>query len=441
MEVVPERTVVSVVGLGYVGLPTALSFHKAGFIVQGIDVSTKVIKSLEKGIPPFVDEGVDLSIPLKSSRWKVSSDFASSIPESNIVLITVPTPVNPNKTPDLSFVVSASKSVLSNINREKKTIVVLESTVYPGVTRKELGKICNDLQINPAEELVLAYSPERINPGDSMHSASSVDRIVGCDNPEIGDYLARIYSRITSATSTYVGSIEVAEAAKLVENVQRDIDIAFVNELANILPRMNLDVEEVLSAASTKWNFHRHTPGIGVGGHCIPIDPYYYQQLSKTLGSPSKISPIAREINESMPILSAGSILNAISHSEEKRILILGYSYKPNTGDARETPVKYLAKDLSENECTVFVWDPHIEDSKFPDWVCPLSSPADCIQADIIVIGTAHDVCIDLDWELMGRIVPEKIVYDGRRALNPDTMSNSGWRYLAVGYPSKEANS
>ncbi len=435
MDVTPEQTVVSVVGLGYVGLPTAISFYDAGFIVRGVDVSERVIKSLENGLPPFVDEGVDLTIPKASSRWNVSTDYSGSIAESDIVLITVPTPVKNDKKPDLSFVVSAATSVLRNIDRSKKTIIVLESTVYPGVTRKELGRICKELHITPSRDVILAYSPERINPGDPFHSASSVDRIVGCDDPKIGKYLANVYSKITSATSTYVGSIEVAEAAKLVENVQRDIDIAFVNELANILPMMNLDVEEVLSAASTKWNFHRHTPGIGVGGHCIPVDPYYYHQLSESLGIPSKISPIAREINENMPLSSAQSIFNAISDSLQKRVLVLGYSYKQNTGDARETPVSKMTKELSEKGCKVFVWDPHIDHSEFPDWIAPISSLEELEEADIIVIATAHDEFIDLDWRLAEEKIPNKIVFDGRRALKPDTMTRAGWRYLAVGYP------
>ena len=441
LDLDPKKTQISVVGLGYVGLPTALAFHSAGFIVRGIDVSKRVISCLNEGLAPFVDEGANLKIPRQSNRWKVTDDFSFAIPDSDIVLITVPTPVTSAKTPDLSYVISAAKSVIREVDREKNTIIVLESTVYPGVTRKELGKISEEFNLVPGEDVFLAYSPERINPGDPLHSASSVDRIVGCDHREIGLYLAEVYSRITSTSSTYVGNIEVAEAAKLVENVQRDIDIAFVNELASVFPRMGIDVEEVLAAASTKWNFHRHTPGIGVGGHCIPVDPYYYHQLSNSLGVPSQISPVAREINENMPISSADLIFNSISETSEKRILVLGYSYKANTGDSRETPVRKMTEELSGKGCNVFVWDPHVENSEFPDWTTPISSLEEFEEADIIVIATAHDECINLNWPQLKEKILEKTIFDGRRALNPGKMISEGWRYLAVGYPNGEGES
>ena len=434
-HVIPEQTQVSVVGLGYVGLPTALSFHSAGFIVRGVDVSERVISCLNEGVPPFVDEGVDLQIPSQSSRWQVTNDFSIAIPDSDIVLITVPTPVSSDKKPDLSYVISASKSVLREINRDKNTIVVLESTVYPGVTRTELGRLCRELNLTPGEDIFLAYSPERINPGDPMHSANSVDRIVGCDDSEIGHYLAEVYSRITSASSTYVGKIEVAEAAKLVENVQRDIDIAFVNELSSVFPRMGVDVEEVLSAASTKWNFHRHTPGIGVGGHCIPVDPYYYSSLSNQLGFPSLISPIARKINENMPMHASTSIMNLIQGVESPRALVLGYSYKPETGDTRMTPVEEMIQHLESNGCSTLIWDPFVLEGEFSDednfaTVFPKDD-----HFDIVVLATAHRQFLEMDWADISKICPSKVIFDGRRVLSPEEMKSIGWNYHGIGFP------
>ena len=435
MEIDSSQTHVAVVGLGYVGLPTALAFHQAGFHVRGIDVSQRAIESIQSGKPPFVDEGVVFSIPMGDPRWAVSADFSSVIPHSDIVLITVPTPVNADKTPDLSYVRSASRSVMEAIDPERGTIVVLESTVYPGVTRKELGRICSDLGIEIGKQVRIAYSPERINPGDPLHSASSVDRIVGCDDSEIGQYLAEVYSNITSANSSYVGPIEVAEAAKLVENVQRDIDIAFVNELATVLPRMGIDVEQVLSAAATKWNFHRHTPGIGVGGHCIPVDPYYYSSLAEDLGSPSMISPIARRINEGMPIFAADSILNILSDEEKPRVLLLGFAYKENTGDIRETPVTDLSRALSDSGCQVFVWDPHVGESSLPIWVSPVEEPGSVSEIDLVVVSTAHDECLKIDWDLFSEVCPSKKVFDGRRCLSPQDLSSKGWKYFGIGFP------
>lgn len=435
MEFDPNQTNVAVVGLGYVGLPTALAFHQAGFHVRGVDVSQRAIDSIQSGNPPFVDEGVVFSIPTQDPRWAVSTDFESVIPYSDIVLITVPTPVNNDKSPNLSYVISASRSVMEALNPRKRTIVVLESTVYPGVTRKELGLICSDLGLEIGKHVQIAYSPERINPGDPFHSAGSVDRIVGCDDPETGQYLAELYSNITSANSSYVGSIEVAEAAKLVENVQRDIDLAFVNELATVLPKIGLDVEQVLSAAATKWNFHRHTPGIGVGGHCIPVDPYYYSSLAEALGNPSLISPIARAINENMPFFASESILQILSEEESPSILLLGFSYKENTGDIRETPVTDLSRSLSESGCQVFVWDPHVESSVLPSWVSPIEAPDSVSEVNLVVVATAHDECINLDWEGFSDTCPSMRVFDGRRCLSPEDMAKKGWKYYGIGFP------
>ena len=238
--------------------------------------------------------------------------------------------------------------------------------MYPGITNKIADEIAEVLFLNPEEDFSLAYSPERISPGDIGKSASDVARIVGSNDPMVGAELAEMYSKITAGGCTHVGPIEVAEAAKMVENTQRDIDIAFVNELAVVLPKMGVDVRDVLDAAETKWNFHRHDPGIGVGGHCIPVDPYYYIQFSEMAGSKSMMSPIAREINESMPKHAAGIISSKLP--DRGGILILGTSYKPNVGDIRETPVFPLIRELLEAGFRVHAWDPiNQEDDYLPN--------------------------------------------------------------------------
>ncbi len=432
-----NKTNIAIVGLGYVGLPTALAFHEAGFHVRGVDVSQRTVDSICSGEPPFVDEGVTFSIPVDDPRWEVFTDFGLAISKSDIVLITVPTPVNNDKTPDLSYVKSASRSVLESIDTRKRTIVVLESTVYPGVTRNVFGKICSDLDIKIGGQVQIAYSPERINPGDPLHSAGSVDRIIGCDDSDIGQYLADVYSHITSANSSYVGTIEVAEAAKLVENVQRDIDIAFVNELATILPRIGVDVEKVLSAAATKWNFHRHTPGIGVGGHCIPVDPYYYIDLSERIGKRSQISSAARGMNESMPLISAREIISLTQKRglNSPKALILGYSYKPETGDVRETPVLELSHNLSNFGAQVEIWDPHVEESLLPGWARKNSDPLEGSGYDIVILATAHSKCLEINWSQLLQRCNTPLIYDGRRALSPESMNELGWEYNGTGFP------
>ena len=341
-----SETNICVVGLGYVGLPTALAFHNKGFKIYGVDVSDEIVEKLRSGKSHLVDSSAKLRIPINDDSWKVSSEFHEAVGMSDVVLITVPTPVNEDKSPDFGYVEAASHSVLSNLDRRKRTVVVLESTVFPGITRRILGGICEKLDLTDGKEVVLAYCPERVSPGEANFSVESVARVVGCDDEDTGRMLASLYGQITDSSSDYVGKLEVAEASKMVENLQRDIDIALANELSIVLPRIGVDVEDVLDAADTKWNFHRHTPGIGVGGHCIPVDPYYYISLARSVGYESILSITARSINENMPMISVDEIQLLIGGDSlaGKRVLVLGYSYKPNVGDIRETPIKDFIK-------------------------------------------------------------------------------------------------
>ena len=434
MEVSGNETI-CVVGLGYVGLPTAISFHMAGFRVVGVDVSEQIVKSLNDGINHLIDSSSKIVVPNDSERWTVTTKFEDAIPFSDVVLITVPTPVNPDNSPDLSYVESASKSVFDNINRKKKTAVVLESTVYPGVTRRILGGLCENLNIREGDEVILAYCPERVNPGDFERGIESVAQIVGCDDPIFGSWLSELFGRITTESSTFVGGIEVAEASKLIENVQRDIDIAFANELSMILPRIGIDVEEVLAAASTKWNFHRHTPGMGVGGHCIPVDPHYYIEFAKKMGTSSALSPAARELNLSMPKHNAKEVFKHCG-GNIGRLLLMGFSYKPDVSDARETPVlPFIEATLELGVEDLFVWDPLIGRDQLPDSVIQIDDPYGQENVDCIVIGTAHKEVVSLDWSRMLTIMRNPRIYDSRRCLDPKTMSSIGWNFHAIGFP------
>ena len=429
------KETIAVVGLGYVGLPTALALHDVGFEVRGIDVSKRVVDMLAGGNSPLNDSTESLEIPVDSPRWSVSRSFEKGIGSSDMVIISVPTPTDGDLNPDLSYVEAAFHSVISNIDSNRGTILILESTVSPGTTRNVARKISSELGMEIGVDFHLAYSPERVSPGEIGRSVTDVARLVGCDDPNIGNRLAELYSSVTSGGCEYVGSIEVAEAAKMIENVQRDIDIAFVNELAIILPQMGLDVEEVLEAASSKWSFHRHAPGIGVGGHCIPVDPYYYIDASKKLGVPSLLGPVAREINEAMPHLSAKTILRSIDGVAEARALILGFSYKPEVGDTRMTPVLQLATDMHRAGVEIVIWDPHVEPDEFPDWAVVVEDPYASKEVHIVVLTTAHSACLNLDWRKLLETCPTRNLFDGRRALDKRKMESMGWIYSGVGLP------
>ena len=431
---------ISIIGMGYVGLPTALAFHDAGYNVTGVDVSKQVIEILSRGEVHLVDDHSDLKIPVDSDRWKVTCSFSESVRYSDIVIITVPTPVNSDKTPDLGYVRSAFESVLRNIDVNRKSIVVLESTVFPGVTNSIAKEIASKRNLRVGEDFDLAYSPERVSPGEIGKGASDVTRIVGSEIPEVGILLTEVYSGITTGGCSYVGKMEVAEAAKMIENTQRDIDIAFVNELSTILPKMGLDVMEVLDAASTKWNFHRHTPGIGVGGHCIPVDPYYYIQCSKEVGSISTLSPSARHINESMPEYSAKQISEILGGTGS--ILILGLAYKPNVGDIRETPVLQMINALANEGIASKVWDPFIRVAiDLPEKCKLIDDPYVAADgADMVVLATGHDACINLDWGLIKEKLAKPVLFDGPRVLNREKLELMGWKYTGVGNPNEENN-
>jgi nucleotide sugar dehydrogenase len=329
--------------------------------------------------------------------------------------------------------------VFEAIPKGSNTIVVLESTVYPGVTAQTWMPIIEELALVIGEDLEIAYCPERFNPGDSAHGVRQVARVIGCSNPDVGEALVTLYQKLTSEDVRYVGKLEVAEAAKVIENVQRDINIALVNELARIFPALDVDVEDVLSAAATKWNFHRYTPGVGVGGHCIPVDPYYMIQRASDVGVPAGLITAARAVNRSMPSHVAGVLTDVMWSAkvpaDAARVLLLGWSYKAEVGDPRETPAEPLAETLMAKGITVGAWDPHLESSMFPEGVIAETDVSEANGYDMVVLVTAHKACLDLDWQALLSNMRTPLLYDGRRVLDLEALKSMGWQCYAVGKP------
>ena len=431
---------IGIIGLGYVGLPTAIGFHDAGFNVWGVDVSQKTVDTIIQGKNPTGDPDVDGIIPKPNTKnWNITTSASEAVPNCDVILVTVPTPITEDLKPDLSYVETAGRDVFQYIRKGSKTIVVLESTVYPGVTAHTWLPIIEELGLNIGEDVEIAYCPERFNPGDPAHGVRQVARVIGCTNPKVGDILVELYSKLTSEDVRYVGKLEIAEAAKVIENVQRDINIALVNELARIFPALGVDVEDVLTAAATKWNFHRYTPGVGVGGHCIPVDPYYMIQRAADVGVPAGLITAARAVNRSMPSHVAGVLSdlmwNANVPASKAKVLLLGWSYKAEVGDPRETPAKPLSETLTAKGIQVGVWDPHIQTEGFPSNVEVISSIEDAEGYDIVVLVTAHKSCIGIDWKCLMNKMRTPIVYDGRRVLDLDKLEKMGWQVHAVGKP------
>lgn len=437
------RLSVGIIGLGYVGLPTAIGFHDAGFNVWGVDVSQRSVDMILRGENPTGDPDVDDIVPQPGAdRWNISTNTGEAVPNCDVVLVTVPTPITHDLKPDLSYVAAAGRAVFEAIPKGSNTIVVLESTVYPGVTTETWLPIIEELGLVVGEDVEIAYCPERFNPGDPAHGVRQVARVIGCPNPKVGEKLVDLYSELTSEDVRYVGKIEVAEAAKVIENVQRDINIALVNELARIFPAMDVDVEDVLSAAATKWNFHRYTPGVGVGGHCIPVDPYYMIQRAADVGVPAGLITAARAVNRSMPSHVAGVVTDLMWSSGvpagEAKVLLLGWSYKAEVGDPRETPAEPLAATLISKNITVGAWDPHIDSSHYPKEVVPVDDISEAEGYDLVILVTAHKACLDIDWRALLAKMRTPNVYDGRRVLNLEELEAMGWKAHAVGRPTQE---
>jgi len=431
---------VGIIGLGYVGLPTAIGFHDAGFEVWGVDISQRTVDMVNRGENPTGDPDVDDIIPAPGSeRWNITTSTSEAVPHCDVVLVTVPTPVTEDLKPDLSYVQKAGRAVFESLVRGSRTIVVLESTVYPGVTAQTWLPELEDIGLTIGVDVEIAYCPERFNPGDPAHGVRQVARVVGCSNPDVGQGLVGLYGRLTSEDVRYVGKLEVAEAAKVIENVQRDINIALVNELARIFPELDVDVEDVLSAAATKWNFHRYTPGVGVGGHCIPVDPYYMMQRAADVGVPAELITAARAVNRTMPIHVAG-VLNELLYKAgvpagEGKVLLLGWSYKAEVGDPRETPAEPLTEALQSKDIAVAAYDPHLSADDFPEGVEVVSDIDSAKGYDMAVLVTAHKACQEIDWASLASRMRNPILYDGRRVLDLNSLENAGWQVHAVGRP------
>ena len=351
---------IAVLGLGYVGLPLAIEFGKVIETI-GYDVSKKRINQLKSRN--------DLTLEVSKKEFKQSKKLKftynlTEIADANIYIVTVPTPIYENKRPDLRLIKKATKDVAKVIT--KNNVIIYESTVYPGVTEEvciPLIEKISGLKLN--KDFYCGYSPERINPGDKKHKLSDIVKITSGSNRKSSIFIDKLYKLIIKAGTYSAPSIKVAEAAKVIENTQRDLNIGLINELSLIFDRMKIDTKDVLKAASTKWNFLNFEPGL-VGGHCIGVDPYYLTYQSKKLGYEPQIILSARNLNDKI----SRSIVNKIIRiSNKKKInlnksktLILGYSFKENCPDHRNTKVKDLVSDLETRGSKVYIYDPWIKD-------------------------------------------------------------------------------
>ena len=382
-------TKIGIIGLGYVGLPLALEFSKK-FPVVGFDINSPRILDLQDGID--ITNEVEKSSLIKSTNITFSSDIAA-LTDCNFYIVTVPTPITKNKRPDLGPLISASKTIAKLLKRGD--VVVYESTVYPGATEEDCVPILEKISgLSLNKDFHVGYSPERINPGDKSHRLPDIKKVTSGSNKKSADFIDQVYKKIITAGTYQAESIKVAEAAKVIENTQRDLNIALINELAIIFNLMDIDTQAVLNAAETKWNFLPFRPGL-VGGHCIGVDPYYLTHKSQSLGYNPEIILAGRRLNDGMASFVSSQLIKLLAQKNIKinssKILILGLSFKEDCPDIRNTKVTDIIDELLDYDCKVSVYDPWVNKSEAKaEHGIELLDNIELNQYDAIIIAVSH---------------------------------------------------
>ncbi len=426
-ELVNKKKKISVIGLGYVGLPLALVFAKK-FRVIGFDINQSRVEMMKNGIDPSKElepaafNGCDITFTANAEDLK----------EAHFHIVAVPTPVDSAKVPDLAPVLSASRTVGKIL--KKGDYVVFESTVYPGCTEEDCLPILEELSgLKLGKDFKLGYSPERINPGDKEHTLEQILKIVSGSDAEALEEIAAVYGSIIRAGIFKASSIKVAEAAKVIENTQRDINISLMNELSMIFDMMDIDTKEVLEAAGTKWNFLKFVPGL-VGGHCIGVDPYYLVHKSRQLGYEPKVILSGRSINDGMPAHIAKRLVQKLikrgKSPQESKVLVMGVTFKENVADIRNSKVADLVKELMQYSIHVQLVDPYASPNEFAHeyGLALMDEPSKDYDAVIVAVNHREYEQYDLSY-FKSLMKNEPILMDLKGVFQPAVVKQNGLAY------------
>lgn len=396
---------IAIIGLGYVGLPLALEFAKK-YPVIGFDIDEQRVEELKKGLDHTQEADLELLNTVSSYKNEscglIFSSVLNDIGKSNIYIVTVPTPINHLKQPNLEPLLGASKMLGTVL--KKGDIIIYESTVYPGCTEEDcvpLLEKTSGLKYN--KDFFCGYSPERINPGDKINTLTKIKKVTSGSNPETATKVDELYKSIILAGTHLAPSIKVAEASKAIENAQRDVNISFVNELALIFDRMNIDTSDVLAAAATKWNFLNYKPGL-VGGHCIGVDPYYLAHKSESLGYKPEVILSGRRVNDNMGMFVANKVIKMMIAKDKiiknAKVLILGFTFKENCPDTRNTKVIDIYKELSSFSIDVDIHDPWANrDDVAQEYNVNLKAYDPSKNYDAIILAVSHKQFAALDFK------------------------------------------
>ncbi|MFP7634221.1 Vi polysaccharide biosynthesis UDP-N-acetylglucosamine C-6 dehydrogenase TviB [Pseudomonas veronii] len=415
-----EDIKLAVVGLGYVGLPLAIEFGKNRSVV-GFDINKSRIDALKGGHDSTLEVSDD---ELAGSKYISYSSSIEELKDCNVFIVTVPTPIDQYKQPDLTPLIKASESIGKIL--KKGDLVIYESTVYPGATEEDCVPVLekySGLRFNV--DFFAGYSPERINPGDKEHRVTTIKKVTSGSTPEVADLVDALYSQIITAGTHKASSIKVAEAAKVIENTQRDLNIALINELAIIFNKMGIDTQAVLEAAGTKWNFLPFRPGL-VGGHCIGVDPYYLTHKAQSIGYHPEIILAGRRLNDSMGAYVVSQLVKEMLkkriHVDNAKILIMGLAFKENCPDLRNTRIVDIVHELAEYNIAVDICDPWVDDQEaWSEYKIALTDAPAPGTYDAIVLAVAHDEFREMGAEKIRALgKPEHVLYDLKYLLKRD---------------------
>lgn len=419
---------VAVIGLGYVGLPLAVRAKEKGYGVIGVDLDQSKLKSINSGVSPVVDGFVEdyfLTNPIDAT-----DDF-TQIADTDIILICVPTPVDDNFVPNLGPVKGACEAVAKHV--KKGSLVVLESTVNPGVSEEIVKPIFESAGFTVGTDIYIAHCPERINPGDPKWNVTNIPRVVGAFSADGLAKAVTFYEKVVDGEIRPMKSIREAEAVKIVENSFRDINIAFVNELAQSFDRLGIDIKDVIDGASTKpFAFMPHYPACGIGGHCIPVDPYYLiEHAHKKVGFNHVFMRRARAINNYMPLYTVEKLQDALNDIKMPMngttVAVLGLAYKANVDDIRESPSFKIIKHLEKQHVNVISFDPYVVEKSSEKTLEDTLA-----KADAIIVATNHDVFVNMDVKLL-KSNSIRVVIDGKNCLDKDKIEKLKIPYYGIG--------
>ncbi|MCG2828814.1 nucleotide sugar dehydrogenase [Methanothermobacter sp. K4] len=426
---------IAVFGLGHIGLPTAALFARAGFDVTGIDISTETVEKVNIGKSPVPEPGLDELVAevVGKGKLRATVDGVSAAEESNVMVVVVPTPVNSDNTSDLSAVISATETISEGLKRGD--LVIIESTVPPGACENVVLPILEKTGLRASRDFGLAYTPERALPNNTLHEMQNNARVIGGIDGRSAEMAAQLYGKVTRGEVIVVDDIITAEMVKLMENTYRDTNIALANELAVICESLGIDAIKAIEAANHHPRVNLHTPGPGVGGHCLSIDPYFIVEMAEKHGVPARLIRTAREVNESMPFHVLEIIRDALESEGRglagSRVGVLGVAYKGDVADARETPTRPLVAALISEGADVIVNDPHVDPVLIKKMGVEPVSLEEALESDCVVLMTDHSEYLEITPEMIGG----GIFICTRPVLDPEKFREHGIVFRGVGRP------